>query len=96
MDPSALQAALAGRKQFIDETSSISSVGIGTGVAAARWKRETFTDKSDTGCVGLINQGATCYLNSLLQMLFMTPEFTRELMRWKMPPDASAGKKRST
>uniref|UniRef100_A0A4W3JMC0 Ubiquitin carboxyl-terminal hydrolase 64E-like n=1 Tax=Callorhinchus milii TaxID=7868 RepID=A0A4W3JMC0_CALMI len=25
--------------------------------------------------VGLINQGATCYLNTLLQILYMTPEF---------------------
>ena len=27
------------------------------------------------GFVGLINQGATCYLSSLLQSLYMTPEF---------------------
>ena len=24
---------------------------------------------------GIINQGATCYLNTLLQTLFLTPEF---------------------
>ena len=29
--------------------------------------------------VGLINQGATCYLNSLIQALFMTPDFRRGL-----------------
>ena len=29
--------------------------------------------------VGLQNQGATCYLNSLIQTLFLTPEFRREL-----------------
>ncbi len=29
--------------------------------------------------VGFLNQGATCYLNSLLQTLFLTPEFRRGL-----------------
>lgn len=27
------------------------------------------------GLTGLLNQGATCYLNSLIQTLFMTPPF---------------------
>lgn len=36
--------------------------------------------------VGLSNQGATCYMNSLLQTLFMTPEFRREIYRWKYEP----------
>ena len=82
MDPALLRAALKGRKQFIDETASINSVGIGTGLVAARWKRETFTEKSDTGQVGLINQGATCYLNSLLQTLYMMPELRRAVFAW--------------
>ncbi|XP_012555488.2 ubiquitin carboxyl-terminal hydrolase 47 isoform X1 [Hydra vulgaris] len=37
--------------------------------------------KSDTGFVGLINQAMTCYLNSLLQTLFMTPEFRNALYK---------------
>ena len=34
------------------------------------------------GYVGLVNQAMTCYLNSLLQTLFMTPEFRNALYRY--------------
>lgn len=33
--------------------------------------------------VGLSNQGATCYLNSLLQTLYMTPEFRSAIFSWR-------------
>ncbi|XP_028397293.1 ubiquitin carboxyl-terminal hydrolase 47-like [Dendronephthya gigantea] len=44
-----------------------------------------YTDlaKSDTGYVGLVNQAMTCYLNSLLQTLFMTPEFRNAIYKWQ-------------
>lgn len=32
---------------------------------------------------GLVNQAMTCYLNSLLQALFMTPEFRNALYSWE-------------
>jgi len=35
------------------------------------------------GFVGLKNQGATCYLSSLLQSLFMTPEFRQVVFEWR-------------
>lgn len=33
--------------------------------------------------MGLVNQAMTCYLNSLIQTLFMTPEFRNALYRWR-------------
>jgi len=35
--------------------------------------------RGDIGYVGLANQGATCYLNSLIQCLYMTPELRHGL-----------------
>lgn len=35
------------------------------------------------GYVGLVNQAMTCYLNSLLQALYMTPEFRNALYNWE-------------
>nr|NP_523937.2 ubiquitin specific protease 47, isoform B [Drosophila melanogaster]NP_729087.1 ubiquitin specific protease 47, isoform A [Drosophila melanogaster]Q24574.2 RecName: Full=Ubiquitin carboxyl-terminal hydrolase 47; AltName: Full=Ubiquitin thioesterase 47; AltName: Full=Ubiquitin-specific-processing protease 47 [Drosophila melanogaster]AAF50752.2 ubiquitin specific protease 47, isoform A [Drosophila melanogaster]AAN12105.1 ubiquitin specific protease 47, isoform B [Drosophila melanogaster]AAO414 len=42
------------------------------------------------GYVGLVNQAMTCYLNSLLQALFMTPEFRNALYRWEFDNDNEA------
>lgn len=41
-----------------------------------------WNSKSSTGFVGLSNQGATCYMNSLIQTLYMTPEFRSALYKW--------------
>jgi len=40
-------------------------------------------DQDNHPYVGLVNQAMTCYLNSLLQSLFMTPEFRNILYEWQ-------------
>jgi len=42
--------------------------------------------RAETGYVGLRNQGATCYLNSLLQMLYCVPGFRRLVYALPIPP----------
>ena len=39
--------------------------------------RNSYNSKKETGMVGLKNQGATCYLNSLLQSLYFTNAFRK-------------------
>ncbi|KAI6656426.1 Ubiquitin carboxyl-terminal hydrolase 40 [Oopsacas minuta] len=51
--------------------------------------------RNETNLCGLANQGATCYLNALLQTLHFTPEFRQELFKLgrkeigQCPPDAT-------
>lgn len=37
-------------------------------------------DKSSAGYVGLVNLGATCYMNSLIQQFYMMPSLRRDLL----------------
>jgi ubiquitin carboxyl-terminal hydrolase 47 len=48
----------------------------------------SYNSRSDTGHVGLVNQAMTCYLNSLLQTLYMTPEFRNSIYQWKFESKA--------
>ncbi|GMS84196.1 hypothetical protein PENTCL1PPCAC_6371, partial [Pristionchus entomophagus] len=40
-------------------------------------------DENEHKYVGLVNQAMTCYLNSLLQTLYMTPEFRNAIYEWE-------------
>ena len=44
--------------------------------------------------VGLANQGATCYLNSLVQSLFHTPEFRYVIFKWRYDAQRDPSKER--
>ena len=46
--------------------------------------------RKSTGCVGIINQGATCYLNSLLQTLYHVPAFRKAVYRIPTREDEDA------
>ena len=42
--------------------------------------------------LGLSNQGATCYMNSAIQTLFMTPEFRKSVYQWNYNPEIHGNK----
>ncbi|KAK3378288.1 hypothetical protein B0H63DRAFT_397552 [Podospora didyma] len=48
-----------------------------------------YDSKKETGYVGLKNQGATCYLNSLLQSLYFTNAFRKAIYRIPTDSDES-------
>ncbi|KAK9546263.1 ubiquitin-specific protease ubp15 [Aspergillus fumigatus] len=49
---------------------------------------QNYDSKKETGMVGLKNQGATCYLNSLLQSLYFTNAFRKAV--YQIPTEAEA------
>lgn len=53
----------------------------------------TSSSKQGIGFVGLVNQAMTCYLNSLIQTLYMTPEFRNALYRWRFEGTAEEQEK---
>ncbi|XP_017483613.1 PREDICTED: ubiquitin carboxyl-terminal hydrolase 64E isoform X2 [Rhagoletis zephyria] len=61
-----------------------------TSAASGSTTMSTMYTGGANGYVGLVNQAMTCYLNSLLQALFMTPEFRNALYRWEFDNDNEA------
>ncbi len=62
-----------------------------THVAASKglggsWDTPKLQEKAANGFVGLKNLGATCYLNALLQQLFMNPWFRGKIYRMDLVP----------
>ncbi|XP_065074039.1 ubiquitin carboxyl-terminal hydrolase 47 isoform X2 [Ochlerotatus camptorhynchus] len=61
-------------------------------VMSSRLRRYTgeSSQSSSVNYRGLVNQAMTCYLNSLLQALFMTPEFRNALYKWEFDGNGEA------
>ena len=74
------------RREVPPTASSVSSS------ALAAWDATSRTPaKRTTKFVGLRNQGATCYLNSLVQALYMTPKLRQGVMAFTREGGAAAG-----
>ncbi|KAL4753186.1 hypothetical protein BDW72DRAFT_169487 [Aspergillus terricola var. indicus] len=54
---------------------------------------QNYDSKKETGMVGLKNQGATCYLNSLLQSLYFTNAFRKAV--YQIPTEEEQSKENS-
>ena len=63
-------------------TQIIAKVRVVKDVTGVLWHNFTNYDSKDiTGYVGLLNQGATCYMNSFVQSIFLTNEFRAAVYR---------------
>ncbi|XP_067645326.1 ubiquitin carboxyl-terminal hydrolase 47 isoform X2 [Eurosta solidaginis] len=73
----------------LQQPTSASALTTTTATSAAT-TMPTMCTSTANGYVGLVNQAMTCYLNSLLQALFMTPEFRNALYRWEADSENEA------
>jgi hypothetical protein len=66
-----------------DEDSILGALGVDPTATEAKVSNDPYEfvhdEKAPCGFVGLLNQGATCYLNSLFQALFFTPQLRKSL-----------------
>ncbi|KAG2434916.1 hypothetical protein HYH02_012114 [Chlamydomonas schloesseri] len=61
-------------------------------ITIQRDERFTYDSRAVTGYVGLKNQGATCYMNSLLQYLYNVPLFRKAVYHMPVPENEEPSK----
>ena len=80
---SSAAAQALGTVALWNSSQSSPIAGLSQGLAALGSGAGCTAPPNAEGFVGLVNQGATCYLSSLLQSLYMTPEFRRIVYQWR-------------
>uniref|UniRef100_A0A915HZM8 Ubiquitin carboxyl-terminal hydrolase n=1 Tax=Romanomermis culicivorax TaxID=13658 RepID=A0A915HZM8_ROMCU len=82
--PDRLDLFLENTRRFITPTKTNTSNSDGTKIDESPYQGQSSSlNLRSDGYTGLVNQAMTCYLNSLLQTLFMTPEFRNAVYRWE-------------
>lgn len=77
-------AEKASGRSNLTEVGVTEALGTGTANNNIDWgESDSYAMTKGHAFVGLSNQGATCYMNSLLQTLYMTPEFRTALYQWE-------------
>jgi ubiquitin carboxyl-terminal hydrolase 7 len=61
------------------------SIELRVDIQVQRSELYAYDSRKETGCVGLKNQGATCYMNSLVQCLFHLNYFRKVTMAPCLP-----------
>ncbi|KAG2490856.1 hypothetical protein HYH03_010774 [Edaphochlamys debaryana] len=61
-------------------------------ITIQRDERYLYDSRTETGYVGLKNQGATCYMNSLLQYLYNIPHFRKAVYHMPVPENDEPSK----
>ncbi|EFJ41244.1 hypothetical protein VOLCADRAFT_40312, partial [Volvox carteri f. nagariensis] len=61
-------------------------------ITIQRDERYLYDSRTETGYVGLKNQGATCYMNSLLQYLYNLPFFRKAVYHMPVPENEEPSK----
>lgn len=73
-----LQDAYDSNKGFLVDDTLVVEADVNVRKLVDYW---AYDSKKETGFVGLKNQGATCYMNSLLQTLYHIPYFRKVLIQ---------------
>jgi ubiquitin C-terminal hydrolase len=77
-----LSKALLGRRRAVDSSIVAGEGSNSSSGAAAGTTIGSFPPRAPSGFVGLQNLGATCYLNSLIQVLFHTGDLRKAIFEW--------------
>ncbi|GAB0496854.1 hypothetical protein MMPV_008175 [Pyropia vietnamensis] len=83
-------SAIRGRKQLRFEARVTLTNATPYTAAHSSWA-PAWDSRKETGFVGFKNQGATCYLNSLLQTLYCLSAFRRAVYMMPLPPVSGNG-----